>query len=153
MENLEINQNEPDQEINEALLDFKKEESDLLKDITSNKSDLQKQIKEKENWNTEDFYYEWNTYKITLTLEKKGNNVFVKLKSMPTYMGKTMDNEFKEEERKKYLTWENIDASSSSNFLTNLWWVLDIIVGTKWRGSAAEKAQKTYDNLLLHDKK
>ena len=128
--------------LNEFIQDFRIEESDLYNDIDQNPIDPVEKI-----WpNKVKFPYKSNDHECTLILEKKWNKVFVKLEWIPTYMGNVMENEFKKEEKKQRLTWQNIDASSSSIFLEWLWKALNDIIW-KWRVSAAEKAQEAYKLL------
>jgi hypothetical protein len=46
--------------------------------------------------------------------------VFVKLESIPTYMGYSMENEFKKPEKSKRLIGQTINANSSDIFLQEL---------------------------------
>jgi len=150
VEILQSNENELDKEVEEAISGFREEEKVLEDDVNDYQDPEKIKSVEKLPNGKVRFPYESNEHECSLILEKKWNNIFVKLEKIPTYMWNPMDNEFKKPEKKQRLTWKIIDASSSDVFLKWLWKALDDIIG-KWRVSAADKAQEAY-KLLWFDK-
>lgn len=150
VEVLNSNESDLDKQVEDAISGFKEEEK-ILEDEAVNDQNPEKikKVEKLPNGKVR-FPYESNDHECSLILEKKWNNIFVKLEKMPTYMWNTMDNEFKKPEKKQRLTWKMIDASSSEVFLIWLKIALDDIIG-KWRVSAAEKAEEAY-KLLWFDK-
>lgn len=141
VEVLQSDESEVNSELNEAISAFTQEEVDFQKDIFNELQQVEK------IWNNKvRFPYTSNEHECSLILEKKGNTIFVKLEKIPTYMWNPMDNEFKKEEKKQWLTGKTLDARSSEIFLTWLGKALDVIIG-KWRVSAAEKAEEAYTLL------
>jgi hypothetical protein len=95
-------------------------------------------------------------------LERKGNRVFVKLESIPTYMWNPMTNEYddkasnhqKEDNKEKanlLKNWANFEVTSSKDFLVNLWNVLNIAISSS-RISATKKWEQAYDLLFPKEK-
>lgn len=146
VEVLHANENEIDQEVEEAISVFTQEEADLAEDIFNDQDKEKKQQVEKIGNNKVRFPYTSNEHECSLILEKKGNTIFVKLEKIPSYMWTPMENEFKNEEKKQWLTGKTLDARSSEIFLKWLGKALDTIIG-KWRVSAAEKAEEAYTLL------
>lgn len=144
----ETEENKQIQETESVISDSQQEEAALAQDITSSQTIEDWKIQQIEKiWKRKvKFPYESNEHKCDLILEKRWNNIFVKLEKIPTYMWNPMDNEFKKQEKKQWLTWKLIDASSSEIFLNGLWKALDDIIG-KWRISAAQKAEEAYKLL------
>jgi hypothetical protein len=89
LEVLNSNESALDKEVEEAISGFKQEEAVLEEDVVNiQDSEKIKKIKKVEKLPNGKvrFPYESNEHECSLILERKGNRVFVKLESIPTYM-------------------------------------------------------------------
>ncbi len=162
VEVLNSNESALDKEVEEAISGFKQEEAVLEEDVANSQNPEKIKKVEKLPNGKVIFPYESNEHECSLILERKGNRVFVKLESIPTYMWNPMTNEYddkaqnhqkKDNKEKANLlkNWANFEVTSSKDFLINLWNVLNIAISSS-RISATKKWEQAYDLLFPKEK-